>query len=90
MAIQFGDPEYVIARFVEENSFDVAVMSTISPNTTVNRLLGSTIENVIGKLTSHLLAVKPQGFISPIKLELETKKALDGVEPLPGSMPQIW
>ena len=89
MAIRFGDPEYVIAPFVEENSFDVTVMSTIAPSATVSRLLGSTIENVIGKLSSNLLAVKPQGFISPIKLEMELEE-METVENLPYSTPQIW
>lgn len=87
--IRFGDPEFVIVPYVEEKSFDVTVMSTIAPNATVSRLLGSTIENVIGKLPSNLLAVKPQGFVSPVKLEMEMDQ-MEKVENLPYSIPQIW
>ncbi len=82
VAFEFGEPEYTIAPFVKQNAIDITVMSTICPTTTVSRLLGSTIENVISELPSNLLAIKPPGFVSPIQLEEKTGQIIEpeGVE----------
>lgn len=74
VAIKFGDPEYLIAPFVSENDIDVTVMSTIAPTMFASRMLGSTIEAVLHDLPNNLLAVKPPGFVSPVKLELDDKE----------------
>ena len=73
---QFGDPETVIVPFVHHQSVDVTVMSTIAPTGLASRLLGSTIENILVNLPTNLLAVKPEGFVSPLKLEDDTANAI--------------
>ena len=77
----FGDPENLIVPFVKENDFDVTVMSTIAPTGFASRLLGSTIENVLVDLPTNLLAVKPPGFVSPVKVETEEVEEGMGTEP---------
>lgn len=69
IAIEFGHPEHIIGPYVKEHGVHVTVMSTVSPDTAVNRFLGSTIENVLRDLPSNLLAVKPVDFEPPFKVK---------------------
>ncbi len=66
--IEYGHPETVIPFFVDKNAIDVVVMSTAAADTPASRLLGSTIEHLINVLPASLLAVKAEGFVSPIRL----------------------
>ncbi len=61
-----GDPIDVIPEYSSVNNFDVSVMSAASLNHPLGRLLGSTIENTIEKMTCGLLVIKPKGFESPL------------------------
>ncbi len=67
----FGDPEKVISEFSARHEIDVTVMATIAPNSPLSRLLGSTIESVLSHLDSNLLAVKPEGFVSPVEADMD-------------------
>jgi universal stress protein E len=88
IAFEFGDAEYTIVPHVMRHSVDVTVMSTIAPTKTVSRLLGSTIESVISELPTNLLAVKPPGFVSPVKLESATGEIIE-TENVEYSMPRV-
>ena len=48
---------------------DLIVMGTIVHSGVEGLLLGSTAEKVLGEAEVSVLAVKPEGFVSPIKLD---------------------
>lgn len=64
--IESGNPIELIPAHCRQHSIDVAVMSSVSLNHPLGRLMGSTIEGLIEQLPCALLVVKPIGFRSPI------------------------
>lgn len=69
--LQQGLPEEIISAVAEEISAELVIMGTVGRSGLGVVLLGHTAEQVIDKLTSDLLALKPEGFISPITLDDE-------------------
>lgn len=63
-----GRPDEVIPIHVEEHKVDILVMGTVARSGIVGFIMGNTAENIIQKLSCTLLAVKPNGFVSPVKL----------------------
>jgi universal stress protein E len=66
--IQQGLPEDVISEVAEEIDAELVILGTVGRSGLSATLLGHTAEQVIDNLNCDLLALKPQGFISPIKL----------------------
>ena len=62
-----GSPDEVIPQFITENSIDVLVMGTIGRNGIPGFVMGNTAENLLRNLNSSLIAIKPNGFMTPIK-----------------------
>ncbi|HMO15362.1 MAG TPA: universal stress protein [Pirellulaceae bacterium] len=62
----FGSAQYAIPEYANQQKFDLVVMSTVAPRSLGNKLLGSTIDNTIQRLDCSLLAIKPDGFVSPV------------------------
>ncbi len=62
-----GQPEKVIPRFIEENEIDILVMGTVARTGIAGLVIGNTAENILQELGCSLLALKPPGFVSPIK-----------------------
>jgi nucleotide-binding universal stress UspA family protein len=60
-----GEPEEVIARFVESHGIDVVVMGTVARTGISGLVMGNTAERVLQRLRGSVLAVKPPGFESP-------------------------
>lgn len=65
--LQQGLPEDVIGNVAEEVKAGLVIMGTVGRSGLGVTLLGHTAEQVIDKLDSDLLALKPEGFVSPIK-----------------------
>lgn len=63
-----GLPEEVISDVANEIDAGLVILGTVGRSGLSATLLGHTAEQVIDKLDCDLLALKPQGFISPIKL----------------------
>jgi nucleotide-binding universal stress UspA family protein len=61
-----GEPEDVIARFVESHGIDVVVMGTVARTGIAGLVMGNTAERVLQRLRGSVLAVKPPGFESPV------------------------
>jgi len=61
-----GEPEDVIARFVESHGIDVVVMGTVARTGISGLVMGNTAERVLQRLRGSVLAVKPPGFESPV------------------------
>ena len=63
-----GLPEDVISDVAKEINAELVILGTVGRSGLGATLLGHTAEQVIDKLDSDLLALKPKGFVSPIKL----------------------
>lgn len=64
-----GWPEDVIPEFVVAHGIDLVVMGTVARSGISGVLIGNTAERVLRKLPCSVLAVKPDGFVSPVRLE---------------------
>lgn len=62
-----GSPDKVIPQYLEEQSIDVLIMGTVGRTGIPGFIIGNTAENVVQRLGCSLLALKPKGFVSPIK-----------------------
>ena len=61
-----GAPEAVIEEFCRTESADVLVMGTVGRTGLSGVLIGNTAENLANSLHCPLLAIKPEGFVSPL------------------------
>lgn len=62
-----GDPGYLIPRFAKQKRIDLIVMGTVGRTGVAGFLIGNTAEKVLHQVDCSVLAVKPDGYISPIK-----------------------
>ena len=60
-----GHPAEEIQRLANEVNVDVIVMGTLS-NHSHGVLMGNTAENIINNVYCSILAIKPEGFLSPL------------------------
>jgi nucleotide-binding universal stress UspA family protein len=68
MVLRRGEPHYVIPEFVVSEGIDVLVMGTVARGGISAMLIGNTAERVLRKLPCSVLTVKPDGFVSPVRL----------------------
>jgi len=61
-----GAPEMVIEEQSRELGADVVVMGTVARTGLSGVFIGNTAENIINNLERPVLAVKPEGFVSPL------------------------
>jgi nucleotide-binding universal stress UspA family protein len=64
-----GDPENVIPEFVVAEGIDLVVMGTVGRAGIAGMLIGNTAERLLRKLPCSVLTVKPDGFVSPVRLD---------------------
>lgn len=64
-----GTPATVIRSVVEEAAADLLVMGTVCRTSAAGFLIGNTAESVLADVDCSLLALKPSGFVSPIKAD---------------------
>lgn len=64
-----GVPEEVIPNAITNHKVDILVMGTVGRTGLPGYFIGNTAENVLQKISCSLIAVKPDGFISPIKVK---------------------
>ncbi len=62
-----GRADQVIPEYVKEQNINILVMGTLARTGIPGFIIGNTSENVVQKLTCSLVAMKPSGFVSPIK-----------------------
>lgn len=62
-----GSPDEVIPQFITENDIDILVMGTVGRSGIPGFVIGNTAENVLQNLNCSLIAIKPNGFMTPIK-----------------------
>ena len=64
-----GEPDDVIPKFVVAEGIDLVVMGTVARAGIAGMLIGNTAERVLRKLPCSVLTVKPDGFVSPVRLD---------------------
>jgi nucleotide-binding universal stress UspA family protein len=62
-----GQPEDVIPEFVIAQGIDLVVMGSVARSGIAGLLIGNTAERVLRRLPCSALAVKPDGFVSPVR-----------------------
>lgn len=62
-----GEPEIVIPRFARSHRMDLVVMGTVARTGVAGFFIGNTAERILHNLNCSVLAVKPEGFKSPVK-----------------------
>lgn len=61
-----GYPEHMMQQIIENKKIDVLVMGTVARTGIPGFIIGNTAESVVQQLSCSLLALKPNGFISPV------------------------
>lgn len=64
---QKGDAATGIPDYVDNNAISLLVMGTVARTGIPGFVTGNTAENIIQKLSCSMMAVKPDGFVSPVK-----------------------
>ncbi len=62
-----GAADEEIAEFVIRNNIDILVMGTVARTGIPGFIIGNTAENIVQKVPCSLMALKPKGFVSPVK-----------------------
>jgi nucleotide-binding universal stress UspA family protein len=62
-----GAADDLIPQFIDEHGVDILIMGTIGRSGLLGFIIGNTAENIFQQLSCSLLALKPNGFVSPIK-----------------------
>lgn len=63
-----GQADEVIPTVVEQLGLDILVMGTVARTGIPGFFIGNTAENILQKIHCSLLALKPPGFVSPVKV----------------------
>jgi len=64
-----GEAEQAIPEFVVAQGIDLVVLGTVARTGIAGLLIGNTAERLLRKLPCSVLAVKPGGFVSPVRLD---------------------
>jgi universal stress protein E len=64
--VVYGRPTETVLTFAEREQSDLIVLGTADQSALAGMLLGSTAESIVEKSRTSVLAIKPQGFTSPI------------------------
>jgi nucleotide-binding universal stress UspA family protein len=62
-----GDPGWVIPEFARDAGSDVLVMGTVGRSGLKGLITGNTAEKVINQIDCSVMALKPPGFVCPVK-----------------------
>lgn len=62
-----GKPEQEIPRVVDSLQLDILVMGTVGRTGIPGFIIGNTAENTLREIRCSLLAMKPKGFVSPVR-----------------------
>ncbi|TWU38409.1 universal stress protein [Novipirellula artificiosorum] len=62
-----GNPSAVIESIGEKHEVDLIVMGTVCRSGAAGLLIGNTAESLLEHVTCSVLALKPEGFVSPVQ-----------------------
>lgn len=63
-----GDPVLVIPELVKQENINLIVMGTIARTGIPGMIMGNTAESLLERVECSILAIKPEGYISPVTL----------------------
>lgn len=63
-----GSPDIMIAQYAEEIETNLVIMGTVARRGIAGLVMGNTAESILDKLKQSVIAVKPTGFVSPVKV----------------------
>jgi len=63
-----GDAYEIIPRLAEEQKVDLVIMGTVARTGLPGFFMGNTAESILNQLNCSVLAIKPEGFVSPVRL----------------------
>lgn len=63
-----GVPQEQIVRLVNEYQVDLLVMGTVARTGIPGFIIGNTAEAILSRVACSVLAIKPEGFVSPVTL----------------------
>ena len=64
-----GCADEVIPEFAEQHQIDLIVMGTVCRTGIPGFFIGNTAEKILHRIDCSVLAIKPEGFISPVQLD---------------------
>ena len=64
-----GFPRTVIPEYVNNIAADLMVMGTVGRTGVPGFIMGNTAETILNHINCSVLAIKPQGFVTPITLQ---------------------
>lgn len=62
-----GRPDRTIPQLIDSLEVDILVMGTVARTGIPGFIIGNTAENTLREIRCSLLALKPNGFVSPVK-----------------------
>lgn len=62
-----GNPAKIIPQYAREQNMDIVVMGSVARTGVPGLLVGNTAEKIVSDLKNSILAIKPDGFVSPVK-----------------------
>ncbi|MBM9538272.1 universal stress protein [Desulfobulbus alkaliphilus] len=62
-----GRADDLIPIFVHDKAVDILVMGTVARTGIIGFIMGNTAENIMRQISCALVALKPSGFVSPVK-----------------------
>lgn len=63
-----GEASEIIPQIAEEKNVDLVIMGTIARTGLSGYFIGNTAESILNQLSCSILAVKPENFVSPLKI----------------------
>ena len=63
-----GIAKEVIPQLVKENQIDLVTMGTVGRTGIPGFIMGNTAETILSQINCSVLAIKPQGFVTPVTL----------------------
>ncbi|WP_031479477.1 universal stress protein [Maridesulfovibrio frigidus] len=62
-----GNPAIIIPLYAAKQKMDIVVMGSVARAGIPGLLVGNTAEKIVSNLENSILAIKPDGFVSPVK-----------------------
>ncbi|MPZ20213.1 MAG: hypothetical protein GEV06_20190 [Luteitalea sp.] len=66
-----GRPDEAIRQYVETHEVDLVVMGTVARTGLAGILMGNTAERILHRLRTSVLALKPEEFVCPVRLDAD-------------------
>lgn len=66
-----GDAQDIIPQIASDRQVDLIIMGTVGRTGLPGFFMGNTAERILSRIQCSILAIKPEGFVSPVRLDKE-------------------